>query len=73
MLLRRRGWLKKEYDQKLIVELNEAKTTWEQQKTLIHKSFDPSAELIEQVKTAEAIYFSLINEAKNRKVRIRSR
>ncbi|HWO78656.1 MAG TPA: YaaL family protein [Bacillus sp. (in: firmicutes)] len=73
MLLRRRGWLKKEYDRKLLAEVYEAKTTWEQQKTLIHKSFDPSAELIEQVKTAEAIYFSLLNEAKNRNVRIPSR
>ena len=71
MLLRRRGWLKKEYDQKLLDELHEAKATWEQQKILIHKSFDPSAELMEQVKTAEAIYFSLLNEAKIRKVRIR--
>ncbi|GAA0336997.1 YaaL family protein [Bacillus carboniphilus] len=71
MLFRRKGWLKKEYDEKLVKDLQEAKIFWEQQRVFVQKSFEPSMELIEQANTAEAVYFSLLNEAKKRKVRIK--
>lgn len=71
MLFRRKGWLKREYDEKLLADLQQSKTFWEQQRTFVKRSFDPSSELIEQAKAAEAIYFSLLNEAKKRNIRIK--
>ncbi|MEW9053997.1 MAG: YaaL family protein [Neobacillus sp.] len=70
MFFRRRGWLRKEFDEKLLTQLNEYKDQWQKQKQLLDRSFDPSEEAICQTKIAEVKYFFLLKEAKHRNVRI---
>jgi len=71
MFFRRKGWLRKEYDLKLLAKLEEYKENWQQQKVLLDKSFDPSEEVICQTKMAEVKYIFLLKEAKQRNVSIR--
>jgi hypothetical protein len=71
MFFRRKGWLRKEYDEKLLTQLNEYKQYWHQQKLLLDKSFDPSEEVICQTKIAEVKYIFLLKEAKQRNVTLK--
>ncbi|MGG1678728.1 YaaL family protein [Neobacillus sp. NRS-1170] len=68
MFFRRKGWLRKEYDEKLLIQLNKFKEHWQQEKLLLEKCFDPSDEVICQTKIAEAKYIFLLREAKERNV-----
>lgn len=68
MFFRRKGWLRKLYDEKLLLQIEETKQSWHQQKKLLEKSLDPSEEVICQTKLAEAKYFFLFKEAKARKI-----
>ncbi|OLS33473.1 YaaL family protein [Bacillus sp. MRMR6] len=70
MFFRRKGWLRKEFDEKLLMQLSEHKDHWQNQKQLLDRSFDPSEEAICQTKIAEVKYFFLLKEAKHRNVRI---
>lgn len=71
MFFRRKGWLRKEFDEKLLDQISLIRTDWSNQKSLVEKSFDPSEEILSQAKLTEAKYFYLIKEAKNRKINIR--
>ncbi|MGN7179177.1 hypothetical protein BK139_22905 [Paenibacillus sp. FSL R5-0490] len=71
MFFRRKKWLRSEFDEKLLEQLNRLKTDWNNQKSLVEKSFDPSPEAISQAKLAEAKYFFLFREAKKRNVKVR--
>ncbi|PLR80193.1 DUF2508 domain-containing protein [Bacillus canaveralius] len=71
MFFRRKGWLRREYNDKLLNQLDEAKVSWSNQKKLVEKSFDPSDEVICQMKLAEAKYFFLFKEAKTRSITVR--
>ncbi|GLB62036.1 YaaL family protein [Cytobacillus sp. NCCP-133] len=71
MFFKRKWWLRKEFDEKLLEQLNRLKADWNNQKSLVEKSFDPSPEAVSQAKLAEAKYFFLFKEAKQRKVRVR--
>jgi hypothetical protein len=71
MFFRRKGWLRKEFDEKLINQLEVLKKQWQNQKSLVEKSFDPSEDVICQAKLAEAKYFFLFKEAKQRKISVR--
>ncbi|WML58250.1 YaaL family protein [Neobacillus sp. PS2-9] len=68
MFFRRKGRLRKEYDEKLLIQLNRLKEHWQQEKQLLEKSFDPSEEVICQTKIAEVKYIFLLREAKQRHV-----
>jgi hypothetical protein len=70
MFFRRKGRLRKEYDEKLLAQLNRYKINWQQEKLLLEKSFDPSEEVVCQTKIAEAKYIFLLREAKQRNVKI---
>jgi len=70
MIFRRKGWLRKEFDEKLLDDLEEIRSKWNMQKALVEKSFDPSEEIIYETKLTEAKYFYLIKEAKHRKVKM---
>ncbi|MBU8881441.1 YaaL family protein [Bacillus sp. FJAT-29790] len=70
MLFRRKGWLRKEFDEQLLGQLNGLKESWINQKLLVEKSFDPSAEVISHAKIAEAKYFFLFKEVKKRNISI---
>ncbi|MCM2535603.1 YaaL family protein [Neobacillus pocheonensis] len=71
MFFRRKGRLRKEFDEKLLTQLNDYKTNWQQQKLLLDKSFDPSEEVICQTKIAEVKYFFLLKEAKQRNISVK--
>jgi hypothetical protein len=71
MLFRKKGKLRNEFDDRLLGQLNSLKEEWYNQKRLLEKSFDPSAEIMAQTKLAEAKYFYLFKEAKARKISIR--
>ncbi|PAE22693.1 MULTISPECIES: YaaL family protein [Bacillaceae] len=71
MFFRRKKWLRSEFDEKLLEQLNRLRTDWNNQKSLVEKSFDPSPEAISQAKLAEAKYFFLFREAKKRNVKVR--
>jgi hypothetical protein len=68
MFFRRKGKLRNEFDVKLLTQLNKFKEQSQRQKLLLEKSFDPSEEVICETKIAEAKYFFLIREAKQRNV-----
>ncbi|WP_160726178.1 YaaL family protein [Bacillus sp. USDA818B3_A] len=70
MFFRRKGRLRKEYDEKLLAQLNRYKIHWQQEKQLLERSFDPSEEVICQTKIAEAKYIFLLREAKQRNVTV---
>ncbi|GHI01587.1 YaaL family protein [Neobacillus kokaensis] len=71
MFFRRKEWLRKEFDEKLLNQLNKFKENWQQEKALLERSFDPSEEVICQTKIAEAKYIFLLREAKQRKINLR--
>jgi hypothetical protein len=71
MFFRRKGQLRKEYDERLLTKLEQYKEYWQQQKILLDKSFDPSEEVICQTKIAEVKYIFLLKEAKQRKVSLK--
>jgi len=71
LFFRRKGWLRNEYDRKLIEQLELLKNDWLYQKSMLEKSVDPSQDTILQTKLAEVKYFYLFKEAKQRKVTIR--
>ncbi len=68
MFFRKKGWLRKEFDDKLLSQIEEIKQNWRQQKLLLDKCVDPSNEVISQAKLAEAKYFFLFKEAKARRI-----
>lgn len=71
MFFRRKYSLRNEFDDKLLNRLQEYKDDWQQQKTLLEKSFDPSEEVICQTKLAEAKYIFIFKEAKYRNITIK--
>lgn len=71
MLFRKKGWLRKEFDDQLLEKVNELKNSWNSQRQLLEKSFDPSAEAITQAKIAEVKYFFLFKEVRKRKITLR--
>ncbi|WP_251555370.1 YaaL family protein [Neobacillus muris] len=71
MFFRRKGRLRSEFDEKVLVQLNHYKEKWHQEKNLLEKSLDPSEDVICQTKIAEAKYILLLKEAKYRKVNLR--
>jgi hypothetical protein len=71
MFFRRKGWLRNEYDEKLLQQLDRLKNNWLNQKSLLEKSLDPSDNAITQTKIAEVKYFYLYKEAKKRQVKVK--
>lgn len=71
MLFRRKGRLRREYDERLLEELEFARASWERQRDFVNRSFEVNEGLIEGAQVAESLYFSLLGEAKKRKVRMR--
>ncbi len=70
MLFRRKGWLRKEYDEALLKEIAVLKREWPNHKRLLEKCVEPTDEMILETKMAEVKYFSLFKEAKYRNVSV---
>jgi len=71
MLFRRTGQLRKKHDKKLLHQLNQLRGDWEHKRSLVEKSFDAPIEFITEAKLAEAKYFYLFKEVKERKISVR--
>lgn len=70
MFFQKKGKLRKEYDDKLIVLLEKVKNEWLRQKRMVEQSVEPSEDVICSLKIAEAKYFFLLKEAKRRPVKM---
>ncbi|WP_242292908.1 YaaL family protein [Bacillus cereus group sp. BfR-BA-01441] len=70
MFFQKKGKLRKEYDDKLIVLLEKVKNEWLRQKRMVEQSVEPSRDVICSLKIAEAKYFFLLKEAKRRPVKM---
>jgi hypothetical protein len=68
MFFRRKEKLRKEFDEKLLFQLEYLKEEWMRQKNLIEKSIDPSDEVLYELKLVESKYFFLLREAKCRRI-----
>ncbi|MEH7387795.1 YaaL family protein [Bacillus sp. JJ1521] len=68
MLFKKKGKLRKQFNQELFSQLEIAKKEWMRQKSLIEKSVEPSDDVLSELKVAETKYFFLLREAKRRKV-----
>lgn len=71
MLFRKKGKLKKEYDDRLVQLMQQAREEWQQQKNLSDLSFERSPQMLAEEKMAEARYFYLFKEARHRKIVIK--
>ncbi|MBE7099873.1 MULTISPECIES: YaaL family protein [Bacillus cereus group] len=70
MFFQKKGKLRKEYDDKLIVLLEKVKNEWLRQKRMVEQSVEPSQDVLCSLKIAEAKYFFLLKEAKRRPVKM---
>ena len=68
MFFQKKGKLRKEYDDKLIVLLEKVKNEWLRQKRLVEQSVEPSQDVLCSLKIAK--YFFLLKEAKRRPVKM---
>jgi hypothetical protein len=70
MFFRRKGQLKKEFDEQLLTTFVNVKNSWLKQTDLIEKSVDPSDEVLLSAKVARVKYLYLLREAKKRNISI---
>lgn len=70
MLFKKKGKLKKEYDQKLLSQIDEMRTKWLNQKNIWEKSFDINENLEYKVKISKLKYYYLFKEAKVRNIKL---
>lgn len=70
MFWKKKGCLRKQFNDQLIERLQRYRDDWMGKKQLIEKSVEPSDKIIFDLKIAEAKYLFLLREAKKRKVTI---
>jgi Protein of unknown function (DUF2508) len=70
MFFRRKGRLRREFDENLLGLLDSLKQEWTRQKNLVDKSVEPSLEVIAHLYLTEAKYFYVLKEAKKRPVKM---
>jgi len=68
IFFRRKGSLRREYDEKLVQLLEQQKNEWKRQEKMMERSLEPSEDVICHLKITEAKYLYLLKEAKHRKV-----
>ncbi|MFC4324334.1 YaaL family protein [Litchfieldia salsa] len=68
MFFRKKGKLRKEFDEILLHQVESLKDEWMRQKRLIEKSIDPAEDVLNDLRIAESKYFFLLREAKQRKL-----
>lgn len=71
MLFQRKGKLRKEFDRKLIEDIETMKANWFSHKSLLETSYDSSFDTISQAKLSELKYFYLFKEARKRKISVK--
>jgi hypothetical protein len=71
MFFQRKGKLRKTFNKQLLISLERNKSEWMKQKEIVNRCVEPSEEILYHLKIAEAKFFYLIREAKNRKVSLK--
>ncbi|MEW9503295.1 YaaL family protein [Jeotgalibacillus marinus] len=71
MLFRKKGKLKQEFDDRLVKLMKSTRDDWHRQKNMAEMSFEKSPQIVAVEKLAEAKYFYLFKEARNRKIVIK--
>ena len=66
---RKKGLLRKEYNEELLDLIYRMKDEWEYKKKIEESVFDKDGLLFSQTKLAEAKYFYLFKEARTRKIK----
>ncbi|WP_062350919.1 YaaL family protein [Bacillus kwashiorkori] len=72
MFFRKRKSLKKEYDLKLLLQMEQFKKQWQNEQNITERSINVTEDLRQQLKMAEIKYFYLFKEAKTRKIKVKS-
>lgn len=70
MFFHKKGYLRNEYDQKLMILLGNLKEDWLRQKRILDQSVEPSEDLLYYVHLSEAKYFYMLKQAKYRKLKM---
>lgn len=70
LFFKRKGRLKKEYDEKLLNQLRELKADWNHKKYIFEKSYNEFEDLEREAKLAELKFFYVFKEAKQRNIKI---
>ncbi|AKO90708.1 YaaL family protein [Priestia filamentosa] len=70
MLFKRKGWLREEYNQKLLNELFQEKKERIYRSRLMEQSLDPTPEAVANSRLSEIKYLYLLKEAKVRNLTI---
>ncbi len=70
VFFRKKGKLRKEFDEKLVERLLDYKDIYLSQVELVNRSVDPPEDLLTHVKLSQVKYFFLLKEAKARNVLI---
>lgn len=70
MLFKRKGKIKKEYDQLLLSQIDKMRSKWITQKNIWDKSFDINEDLEQKVKISKLKYYYLFKEAKIRNIKL---
>ncbi|AQX52983.1 YaaL family protein [Priestia flexa] len=71
MFFKRKGWLRKEYDESFLKTFNELKDKWNKKEVIVERSVDPSDAVLVDMKLAKVKYLFLLKEAKHRNISIR--
>lgn len=71
MFFHKKRRLRKQFDEKLMMEMDELKTKWQNKTAILERSFDPPEEVKITQKLSEAKYFFLFHEAKKRQIDMR--
>ncbi|WP_170005876.1 YaaL family protein [Bacillus fonticola] len=72
MLFKKKGWLRREYDDRLFAELHEAKAEWDRRQKFLEQCVDVNDAQIAHVEEAKTWYFLLLREAKYRRMNMSS-
>ncbi|WP_088044615.1 YaaL family protein [Bacillus sp. EAC] len=70
VFFRKKGKLRKDFDEKLVNKLHDYKEIYLNQVELVERSVDPPEDLLIHVKLYQAKYYFLLKEAKARNVLI---
>lgn len=72
MFFQRKGKLRREYDDKLIMKFNQMKMEWKNKERVIEHSIDPTDEVMFSLQVSKAKCMFLLNEIKARNIQMHS-
>lgn len=70
MFFQRKGKLRKEYDEKLLMKFNQFKVEWQNKEKVIENSLDPTDEVMLSLQISKAKCMFILNEIKERQMMV---